>query len=77
MSFIKSRLRRAEAAARKGSCGRCQACGLPPDGPGYIVLCGNDPAEHIPEVCPECGRTTKTHIRVAYEGEEGEGALLG
>jgi len=41
---------------------------------GYIVLCGNDPAKHLPEVCPECGRSTKIHIRVTYEGQEGEGA---
>jgi hypothetical protein len=37
------------------------------------VLCGNDPAEHLPEVCPECGRSTKIRIKVVYEGEEGEG----
>jgi hypothetical protein len=24
-------------------------------------------------VCPECGRSTKIHIRVVYEAEEGEG----
>jgi hypothetical protein len=37
------------------------------------VLCGNDPVGHIPEVCPECRRSTKIHIRVVYSGEEGEG----
>jgi hypothetical protein len=54
MSFIKSRLRRVEASARKGSGGRCQECGLSPYGPGRIVY------ERIPEgaeeVCPQCGR---------------------
>ena len=44
---------------------------------GYIVLCGNDPAEHLPEVCPECRRSTKIHIKVVYEGGEGEGVIAG
>jgi hypothetical protein len=75
MSFIKSRLRRVEASARKGPTGRCQGCGLRPHDKGYIVAYGNDPAPHIPEACPECGRSTKVHIRVVYEGEEGGGGL--
>ena len=70
---ISSRLEKLEASARSGPSGRCQECGLPPDGPGYIVVDHNDPAGHIPEVCPECGRSTKIHICLAYEGEEGRG----
>ena len=71
MSFIKGRLRGLEEHIRGG---RCQECGLRPQDNGYIVVDDNDPAGHIPEVCPECGRTTKIHIRVVYEGEEGEGS---
>jgi hypothetical protein len=71
MSFINARLRRLEEHSRGG---RCQECGLRPQDNGYIVVDDNDPAGHIPGVCPECGRSTKIHIRVVYEGEEGEGA---
>ena len=35
MSFIKGRLRRLEGRMQGG---RCPECGLPPDGPGYIVF---------------------------------------
>jgi hypothetical protein len=69
---ISSRLERLEASARSGQSGRCPECGLRPQDNGYIVVDDNDPAGHIPEVCPECGRSTKIHIRVVYEGEEGE-----
>ena len=71
---VSSRLERLEASTRSGPSGRCPQCGLWPREMGYIVLCGNDPAKHLPEVCPECGRSTKIHIRVTYEGQEGEGA---
>ena len=70
MSFIKGRLRRLEERSRGD---RCQECGLRPQDNGYIVVDDNDPAGHIPEVCPECRRSTKIHIRLVYEGEEGEG----
>ena len=70
MNFIKRRLTHLEEHIR-GS--RRQECGLRPQDNGYIVVDDNDPAGHIPEVCPECGRSTKIHIRVVYEGEEGEG----
>jgi hypothetical protein len=73
---ISSRLEKLEASARSGPSGRCPECGLGPQETGYIVLCGNDPAGHIPGVCPECGRNTKIHISVVYEGEEGEGRKL-
>ena len=73
MSFIKNRLKYLEQYSRGG---RCQECGLRPQDNGYIVVDDNDPAGHLPEVCPECGRSTKIHIRVVYEGEEGEGRKL-
>jgi rRNA maturation protein Nop10 len=72
---VSSRLERLEASARSGLSGRCTECGLGPRETGYIVLCGNDPAEHLPEVCPECGRSTKIRIKVVYEGGEGEGVI--
>ena len=71
---ISSRLEKLEASARSGPSGRCSQCGLMPQDKGYLVVEDNDPAGHIPGVCPECGRSTKIHIRVVYEGEEGEGA---
>jgi predicted RNA-binding Zn-ribbon protein involved in translation (DUF1610 family) len=64
---VSSRLARLEASARSGPSGRCPECGLGPQDTGYIVLCGNDPAEHLPDRCPECGRSTKIRIRVVYE----------
>jgi hypothetical protein len=70
LSFSKTRLRCIEEHIRGG---RCQGCGLRPQDNGYIVVDDNDPAGHIPEVCPECGRSTKIHLVVVYEGEEGEG----
>jgi hypothetical protein len=74
---VSSRLERLEASVRSGLSGRCTECGLGPRETGYIVLCGNDPAEHLPEVCPECGRSTKIRIKVVYEGGEGEGVIAG
>jgi len=74
---VSGRLERLEASARSGPSGRCPECGLGLQETGYIVLCGNDPAKHLPEVCAECGRTTKIHIRVVYEGEQGEGVIAG
>jgi hypothetical protein len=70
LNHIKTRLRHLEERSRGGL---CQECGLRPQDNGYIVVVDDyDPAGHIPEVCPECGRRTKIHIRVVYEGE-GEG----
>jgi len=74
-SNVSSRLERLEASAHSGPSGRCPECGLGPQETGYIVLCGNDPADHLPEVCPECGRCTKIRIRVVHEGE-GEGVAV-
>jgi hypothetical protein len=73
---VSSRLERLEASARSGPSGRCQQCGLRPPDKGYIVVDDNDPAGHLPEVCPKCGRSTKIHIRVLCGGEEGEGRKL-
>ena len=73
MNFIKGRLKYLEQHSRGA---RCQKCGLRPQDNGYIVVDDNDPAGHLSEVCPECGRSTKIHIRVVYEGEEGEGRKL-
>jgi hypothetical protein len=70
---ISSRLEKLEASTRSGPSGRCLECGLRSEDNGYIVVDDNDPAGHIPEVCPECRRSTKIHIRLVYEGEEGEG----
>jgi hypothetical protein len=76
MSFIKGRLRRLEERSRGG---RCQECGLPPDGPGYIVLIdekrpeesfGGDPGER----CSRCGRYVWCVIKVVYDGAEGDGS---
>ena len=69
---ISSRLEKLEASARSGPSDRCPECGLRPQDNGYIVVDDSDPAGHIPEVCPECRRSTKIHIRVVYEAEEGE-----
>jgi hypothetical protein len=72
MSFIKSRLRRLE---QRGRGGRCEECGLPPEGPGYIVH--SDSEAGLPddpgELCPKCGRRLWLVIQVVYDGEEGEG----
>jgi len=71
MSFLRSRLRRAEVSVRGGSCAECE---LPPDGPGRIVY------DHMPEgaeeFCPKCGRRLWFVIEVvgsAAEDEEGGG----
>jgi rRNA maturation protein Nop10 len=67
VSFIKSRLRRLEAAPRQTR--RCPECGLRTQDKGYIVVDGKDPAGELPEVCPECGRYTRIRIVVVEEGE--------
>jgi hypothetical protein len=73
MSFINSRLRRVEAAARKGPAGRCRECGLPPNGPGYIVLIDEeDPDKSVAgdpnERCEGCDRPLWFVIEVMGEG---------
>jgi hypothetical protein len=74
MSFIRSRLRRAEVSVRSGP---CSECGLPPDGPGRIVYRDRTgsglpgPPENPDELCPGCGRRLWLVIEVVYEDEEG------
>jgi hypothetical protein len=75
MGFSRNRLRRLERRGR----GRCSECGLPPDGPGRIVLIDDGtPAEGFPddpdERCERCGRPLWCVLRLVY-GEEGEGAI--
>jgi hypothetical protein len=55
---IESRLRRLE---ERRSAGRCQECGLLPDGQGYIVLIDEEDREESfqgapDERCKRCGR---------------------
>lgn len=77
---MENRLQRLEASIRSQR--RCPVCGLRPDEWGYQVVsypeeekqATRDEAPHIPEVCPECGRDTKTHIVVTYEDDPGEGS---
>ena len=69
MSFIKGRLRRLEERSRGG---RCQECGLPPDGPGYITI--DQIPEGAEENCPGCGRPLWTVIKIVYDGAEGDGS---
>ena len=74
MGSIENRLRRAEASVRGPV--RCPGCGLRPRDQGHIVVSGKvegkDPAPGLPEVCPECGRSTRVRIVVQFE-EEGAG----
>jgi hypothetical protein len=78
MSFIKGRLRRLEERSR-GGC--CQECGLPPDGPGRIVLYGEAaPRQTLPdnpeERCGSCGRPLWCVIKVVYEDAGGSDAVF-
>jgi hypothetical protein len=71
VSFIKSRLRRIELAARRSY--RCPECGLSPDGPGRIVY--DRIPEGEPEHCPKCGRWLWFVIKVVSSGDsEGGGS---
>lgn len=72
---MEHRIQKLEASIRSGR--KCPVCGLRPDEGGYLVVSypeegtTRDEAEHIPEVCPECGRHTKTHINVTYDDDAG------
>lgn len=70
---LKGRLRRLEERARGR---RCQECGLPPDGPGYIVCSDEGLPENPDERCPKCGRRLWFVIEVV-EPVEGEGVAVG
>jgi len=67
MSFIRNRLRRAEASVRRGPCPECK---LPPDGPGRIVL--DHISEGAEEFCLWCGRPLWFVIRVVQGDDEEE-----
>jgi hypothetical protein len=61
--------------------GRCPECGLPPDGPGRIVLIDDGtPAEGFPndpyERCSRCGRQLWCVIGIVYDDDEGGGVKL-
>jgi hypothetical protein len=76
LSFIKSRHRRLEEHIGGG---RCQECGLPPHGPGRIVLFGEAaPRQTLPdnpeERCSSCGGPLWCVLRVVYENAEGSDA---
>ena len=73
MGFSRDRLRRLERRGR----GPCLECGLPPDGPGRIVLIDDGtPAEGFPddpaERCRRCDRPLWCVVRLVYD-EEGRG----
>ncbi len=78
MSFIESKLRRLEERKHGG---RCPECGLPPSGPGRIVLKDEGvPREGFPddpeELCGRCGRRKWCVLQVVYDSpavEEGGG----
>ena len=74
MSFIKSRLRRIESAARRSY--RCPECGFAPDDGGRIVVVGEgfgEVDEHDPEErCGRCGRYLWCVIKVVYDGAGGD-----
>jgi hypothetical protein len=76
MSFIKNRLTRLEEHIRGG---RCQECGLLPDGQGYIVLIDEKRPEESfdgdpDERCGRCGRYLWCVTKVVYDGAEGDGS---
>jgi hypothetical protein len=68
MSFIKSRLRRVESAARNGpaSLGQCPECGLSPGAGGRIVYA--ESPENPDERCPRCSHRLYFVIEVRGEG---------
>jgi hypothetical protein len=77
VGFSRRTLRQLERRGR----GSCQECGLPPDGPGRIVLIDDGtPAEGFPDDpggrCERCGRPLWCVVRLVYE-EEGEGVIAG
>jgi hypothetical protein len=73
---IYTRLERLEASARSGPSGRCPECGLPPHGPGHIVLFGEAaPRQTLPddpeERCGSCSRPLWCVLQVLYVDTEG------
>ena len=80
MSSVERRLKRLEKERARHS--PCPECGLPPDGPGRIVLIDDGtPAEGFPddpeERCSRCGRPLWCVIRIVYDdAAEGGGVKL-
>src|SRR5215204_3750379 len=70
MSFVKSRLRRAESAVRNGpaSLGQCPECGLSPGAGGRVVYAGAEIPEDPQERCARCGRRLWFVIEVGGRG---------
>ena len=78
-SNLHRRLGKLEDSARSGPSGCCHECGLPPDGPGHIVLIDDGrPAEGFPddpaERCSRCDHPLWCVINIIY-GKEGGGGL--
>jgi hypothetical protein len=73
MSFIKSRLRWAEASVHGTS---CTECGLPPNGPVRIVYVPGIP-EGTEEFCSCCGRRLWFVIEVVGADQGGRGIGYG
>jgi hypothetical protein len=78
---ISSRLEKLEASARGSPSGRCPECGLPPHGPGRIVLFGEAaPRQTLPynpeERCGSCGRPLWCVIKVVFEDTGGSDAVF-
>jgi hypothetical protein len=69
VSFITSRLRPVEAAARKVA--RCLECGLSPEGIGRIVYGSEPRPEGSEEFCPHWGRRLWFVIEVREAQGEG------
>jgi hypothetical protein len=73
MNSFKSRLGRAEASVRGAS---FPECGLPPHGPGRIILSDSEAGlpDNPEEFCPRCGRLLWFVIEVVRT-DEGGGVL--
>ncbi len=74
MGSINGRLKRLEERG-----GRCDSCGLSPNGHGHIVLFGEAaPRQTLPEDpeerCWRCGGRLWCVLRVVYEDAEGSDA---
>lgn len=56
--------RRIEKLESRPEAKRCPECGLPPDGPGRIVI-ADEEERREQEYCPRCGRPLYLIIEVA------------
>lgn len=62
---LQDRLRKLESRSESR---RCVECGLPPDGPGFIVI-SDEGRRREQEWCAKCGRPLYCIIEVVYEDE--------